>query len=289
MRLTILFLLIAVCSFGQQASIKATSTTRGYLEYLPSGYSSTTMLYPCIIFLHGSGERGNGSVAELERVKAQGPPKFIANGAPMCFTVNGVQECFIVLSPQQNTSRWSWEGNEVIPFIQFALAKYRIDPNRVYLTGLSMGGDGCWINSYSSSNEPNYITAMAPVSCKGDYKAAAITAQRKIPAWVFFEENVGPVPYHEAKNPVDGMNISGANPAPIWTIVKGGGHNSYTWNRVYDPSNTYYTPNVYQWFLTFGTATPAPVKDPVIESYWLDGKLYNKTLSGKILTVLFEQ
>src|SRR5688572_26526163 len=85
---------------------KMAPSGRGYLEYLPPGYSTSTELYPCIIFLHGSGERGSGSATDLAKVTGNGPPKHIKNGHTMCFTVNGKTECFIVLSPQ--TIKWSW-------------------------------------------------------------------------------------------------------------------------------------------------------------------------------------
>src|SRR4051794_15740152 len=78
----------------------------GYLEYLPAGYSTSSSLYPAIIFLHGSGERGTGTATDLAKVTNQGIPKLIKNGSTMCFTVSGKTECFIVLSPQTNA--WGW-------------------------------------------------------------------------------------------------------------------------------------------------------------------------------------
>ena len=121
----LLLLVVAFTAATAQDPQKAkmTSYGRGYLEYLPAGYSVSTELYPCIIFLHGSGERGNGSAAEIQKVTANGPPKLIKGGHSMCFTVNGKTECFVVLSPQ--TLTWGW-GGEVTPFVQYALQTYRI-------------------------------------------------------------------------------------------------------------------------------------------------------------------
>ncbi|MEO7991019.1 MAG: PKD domain-containing protein [Chryseolinea sp.] len=248
-------MICALNSFAQTQVAKKTPGGRGYLEYLPTGYSSSTELYPCIVFLHGSGERGDGSPSDLEKVKAHGVPKFIKNGATMCFTVNGKTECFIVLSPQQTTNRSGWVG-DVVPFVQFALANYRIDPNRVYLTGLSMGGDGTWDASYATANVPNYFAALAPASCKGDYNGSKITAADKISVWAFHGGSDTTVPVSDGKRPINGMNSVGANPFPTFHIYTGTGHNDQTWDKVYDPSHTYHNPNVYEWFLSQKRYTP---------------------------------
>ncbi len=248
---------------GSQVKItkNAIGNTLGYLQYLPDDYSTNTNLYPTIIFLHGAGERGNGSSSALDLVDNQGTPKMIKQGATMCFTVNGIQECFIVLSPQQSTSRWGWQG-DVIPFIDFALQKYKIDPNRIYVTGLSMGGDGSWDTSYGSDNDPNYIAAIAPVSGEGDYNQAKKTASKKIAVWAFHGDKDSAVPMSDGLRPIKGMNSVGANPVPIWTVIQGGGHSGSTWDKVYSTGHSYYSPNVYEWFLTkskSGSTAPAPV------------------------------
>ncbi len=263
-RLSFLIVLCALISldlYGQQVP-KKTPGGRGYLEYLPPGYSTSTALYPCIVFLHGAGERGDGSPAQLTKVTANGTPKFIKNGATMCFTVNGVNECFIVLSPQQTTAYWSWTG-AVIPFMKWALANYRIDPDRLYLTGLSMGGG--WDTTYDPANSPNIIAAFAPVSTTGDYNGGKVTAGHKIPVWAFHGDKDNAFTLFQGKQPINGMIAGGANPAPIWTIVPGGGHSGSTWDKTFSPTHTYYNPNMYEWFLTQkrGVATPKP---PVVSA-----------------------
>src|SRR5688500_10621024 len=73
----------------------------GFYEYKPADYSSFTGKYPVIIFLHGLGERGNGTT-ELSLVKNVAIPRYIDKGHKMKFTFNGKTERFIVLSPQLN-------------------------------------------------------------------------------------------------------------------------------------------------------------------------------------------
>src|SRR5688572_8027664 len=72
--------------------------TVGFLEYKPANYTSVTTKYPLIIFLHGLGQRGNGTT-EIDRVKALGIPKNITSGSTMTYTWNGKTETFLVLAP----------------------------------------------------------------------------------------------------------------------------------------------------------------------------------------------
>ncbi|MBK6264313.1 fibronectin type III domain-containing protein [Marivirga sp. S37H4] len=236
----------------------------GYLEYLPPDYESNNKLYPAIIFLHGHGERGNGSPSALEAVKKHGPPKLIKNGEKMCFEVNGKTECFIVLSPQQGNNRHGWKGYEVIPFVQYALNKYRIDPDRVYLTGLSMGGQGTWETAYSEENEPNYFAALAPVAGKGSFTKACIVAEKEIPVWGFHGANDNAIGLSSGEKPINGMIACGANPAPIFTIYAGVGH-SGSWDRAYKTNHSIHSPNLYEWMLSQsrdGTTGGNPPKAP---------------------------
>lgn len=247
---------MSLTSFAQLQSIPKSSTVpRGYLAHLPADYSTSTKLYPCIFFLHGAGERGDGSATALEKVKVNGPPKMIKNGATMCFTVNGKEECFIVLCPQQTTAKWSWTG-DALPFMKWALTQYRIDPARVYLTGLSMGGG--WDTAYDPNNIPNIITAFAPVSTTGDYKQTKKLAADKVAVWAFHGDKDGSFTLHQGKSPVNGMIDVKADPSPIWTVVAGGTHGSSTWDKVYSTGHSYYNPNVYEWFLTKGVPTVPP-------------------------------
>lgn len=281
----ILFLLLIPFLCGAQQVPRKSSTGRGYLEHLPKGYSTSKNLYPCIIFLHGSGERGDGSPAALELLKKNGIPKFIKNDTSMCFVnKNGVKECFIVLSPQQTTNRSGWVG-DVIPFVQYALSNYRIDPNRVFLTGLSMGGDGTWDASYTSANLANYFVAIAPVSCKGDYYSAKITATRKISVWAFHGDKDTSVPVSDGKRPINGMVSVNANPSPIFTLIEGGTHGGSTWDKVY--SNLYPEYNIYNWFLTFKSLLPTetqPLPDIELKAYYDQNlkKIIFKDVTGMV-------
>src|SRR5581483_7526927 len=103
-----------------------------YLLYLPDGYQQqdTVKKWPLLLFLHGSGERGD----DLEKVKTHGPPKLIAQGKKFPF---------IVVSPQAPQGQ-GWSTADLYALLQNCKQKYRVNADRIYLTGLSMGGFGTW-------------------------------------------------------------------------------------------------------------------------------------------------
>ncbi|MCX5638501.1 MAG: alpha/beta hydrolase-fold protein, partial [Planctomycetota bacterium] len=103
-----------------------------YLLFLPEGYGQKKQHWPMILFLHGAGERGS----DLNLVKKHGPPKI----------VEGQKDFpFIVVSPQCPAGDWWTDKNEVlINLLDDVVARYDVDAERIYLTGLSMGGFGTW-------------------------------------------------------------------------------------------------------------------------------------------------
>ncbi|SMG41916.1 gliding motility-associated C-terminal domain-containing protein [Marivirga sericea] len=258
----LLLFFISINRADAQQTPKKDANDLGYLEYLPPGYSENTDLYPVIIFLHGSGERGNGSAGDLEKLKSNGPPKLIRDGHNMCFEYNGVEECFIVLSPQ--TSRWTFVGYEIIPFVDYAIDNYRIDPSRVYLTGLSMGGEGTWKIAYSDENVPNRFAALSPIAGRGDQAKACKVAEDNTPVWLFHGDSDGAISYWQGRKPYLGMLDCNPDPVPIFTLYENVGH-SGTWNRAYRTDNSLHTPNLYQWFLAQSMGEPA-LQSPTVDA-----------------------
>src|SRR5690606_26245533 len=100
-----------------------------YLLYLPKNYEEQEA-WPLLLFLHGAGERGD----DLELVKVHGPPKLIAQG---------MEFSFIVVSPQCPKEQ-SWEAYRLRALLDDLEKNYKVDPDRIYVTGLSMGGFGTW-------------------------------------------------------------------------------------------------------------------------------------------------
>jgi predicted peptidase len=137
----------------------------GYLLYLPKDYEKQAS-WPLVMFLHGAGERGD----DLELVKVHGPPKLIKQGKEFPF---------IVISPQCPKDKW-WEPVELTALLDDVIKKHKVDQDRIYITGLSMGGFGTW---RLAAFIPKRIAAIAPICGGGD--AISVRAIKHIPTWAF--------------------------------------------------------------------------------------------------------
>lgn len=177
-----------------------------YLVALPEGYERQRR-WPLIIFLHGSGERGT----DLAAVKVHGPLKEIEQGRRIPA---------IVVAPQCPPEQW-WDVPSLIGLLDAVERKYRVDRNRIVLTGLSMGGYGTWNWAVA---QPNRFAAIAPI-CGGGNPARA-EAIKHLPTWVVHGDADGAVPVNESRRMVEALRKLGANPR--YDEIKGGGHDVWT-------------------------------------------------------------
>lgn len=217
---------MAVIKEGTQISgsfkkkIEVTVNTN-YLIYFPIGYNKSKKKWPLMIFLHGSGERGNN----LDLVKTHGPPKLVKNGKEFPF---------ILVSPQTPQNLW-WNADFLNALLEVITSKYKVDMNRIYLTGLSMGGYGTWD---LAEKYPHWFAAIAPICGAGNpFLACNI---KDIPTWVFHGAKDKVVPIEKSKEMVNAIKKCGGNPK--FTIYPEAGHNSWT--------KTYNNPDLYKWFLS---------------------------------------
>jgi hypothetical protein len=223
----------------------------GYLEHLPPGYATNTQKkYPLIVYLHGTGERGNGSTDLYKIARVGDPSRRVEENGSLCFTVNGVQECFIVISPQLNKgSNWTAASQE--KFWKYILEQsgYRIDPDRVYLTGHSLGGNGVWEAAYSDFNSPNVFAAIAPLSYWTNTSKVCNVADRKIPVWAFWGEKDGQF-INQSKAAISILKNCPRDPAVEIksTEIPGAGH-SIT-GPTYRVDHVTYNPNLFEWLLS---------------------------------------
>ncbi|MEL7364118.1 MAG: PHB depolymerase family esterase, partial [Bacteroidota bacterium] len=121
-----------------------------YALVLPDGYDEGDDAWPLVLFLHGSGERGD----DLSRVAIHGPLKEVREGRAFPF---------VLVAPQLPADRPRWEARELGALLDHIEATHRIDPARVYVTGLSMGGYATWD---LVMHFPDRFAAAAPV-CGG--------------------------------------------------------------------------------------------------------------------------
>ena len=164
--LLILSFLVCQGAFAQVQTpryLSMTPLSNAYYEYLPQGYSTSgSQKYPLMIFVHGSGETGDGSPAQISRVLRNGPPKLIDQGIfPNSFTVKGQTFRFIVLSPQFTI--WPDDIN-IDDIINYAIKNYNVHTSRIYLTGLSMGGGVVWQYAGADINYGRRVAAIVPIA-----------------------------------------------------------------------------------------------------------------------------
>ena len=212
----------------------AVSATVGYYTYLPDDhYFHPDERFPLLVFLHGAGEKGNGTT-ELSRVLLNGPPKRVNQG---------IDFPFIIVSPQLPTSQGGWPVLLVDELIARAKAAARVDTTRIYLTGLSMGGYGTW--SYAVAR-PNIIAAAVPIAGAGDTGQAC--AMKDVPVWAFHGDADGTVNVSGSVNMVAALNACSPGPSvpPRLTIYPGVGHDS--WTRTYDGTAGH---DIYTWLLGY--------------------------------------
>lgn len=160
----------------------------GYFEHTPDAYGNNTdKTYPLLLFLHGMGERGNGNPEDLQRILKWGPPRIVAQNGSSYKAIHPFR--FIILAPQLAAPASTWPDQTIHDFLNFALQNYRIDTSRIYLTGVSMGGNGVWKYAYSPLNTPNRLAAIAPVSAWGEPAKGCPVVERNIPVWAFHGMN----------------------------------------------------------------------------------------------------
>lgn len=205
-----------------EKSIKKT-VTLNYLLYLPEDYGKDkNKQWPMIMFLHGVGERGS----DPNKLKVTGPPMMIAQGKKFPF---------IMVSPQcPDDSWWDKETDALTALLDEIESKYKVDKNRVYLTGLSMGGFGTWSLAIA---QPKRFAAIAPICGGGETRRAPLL--KDVPIWAFHGDKDSVVPVSRTIEMIDAIKAAGGSPKV--TIYPGVNHDSWT--------QTYNNDDFWKWLL----------------------------------------
>jgi predicted peptidase len=183
-----------------------------HLTYLPEAYESNPdSSFSLLIYLHGAGGRGE----DLELLKGIAIPKQLEEGR---------QIPAIVIAPQAPLSEEHFYPLRLQLTLEFVQSEYNIDPKRIYLTGLSMGGHSTWL---WASEHPGNFAALAPLCGFGKTKWASSIAH--IPTWVFHGNLDETVSVEESQNMVDALKEEGGDPK--FTIYEDLGHS--IWDTTY--------------------------------------------------------
>jgi predicted esterase len=286
----------------------------GMLEYIPSSYylsANATKKYPVIISFHGYAARGFGTSVELCRLfKDRGAdsaghktfPGWVERSTSnLTQTYNGITYQYLVVAPQFNKYTRLQPGvpdqfptaKQVENVINYVVARYRIDPRRIYLTGLSNGANMILEYAASSVTRARRVAAIMPVALCSQLGHPNNTSRgyfakniglAKLKTWFVYCEvdNCGSGPALNVPNKwVDSiMKVPGAarprytrlrnlNPPTLYNCSDSLWHDA--WSRAFDPNfkvSNYYTAsgavgandginlNMYQWFIRqLNTAT----------------------------------
>jgi predicted peptidase len=208
------------CAYKKEGSYTA---IHNYLLYLPENYEEKSdKKWPLILFLHGSGEQGDN----VELLKKYGIPNIVES-------ITDFQ--FIVVSPQcPNDTKWVFQTDALNEFLDYVLSNYNVDLDRVYLTGLSLGGHGTY---KLAAEHPEKFAAIAPV-CGHQY-LEGVDSIKTLPVWVFHGAKDTVINVKESEEMVDALKVLGCDVR--FTVYPEAHHDSWT--------ETYNNLELYNWFL----------------------------------------
>lgn len=221
------------------------------LVYLPDGYDESKEKFPLLIFFPGAGEDTN-NLADLLKYSPLG---FANKGAKFPFIIIGVQ----------TGSHWSMSPESVTYMLPDVVNRYKIDVNRIYMTGLSAGGQTTWNYSAAYQITPPYFPAaiviMSAATTPSDNDAANVVKQN-IHVWGFGDV-AGDIHGLHTKQACDLVNKQKAGLAKFTATHNGHGG----WQKWYDPAYKENGINIYDWMAQFsrdGKAIP-PIEVPPVE------------------------
>lgn len=285
-------------SYSQTRTLKAntpaTDNCNGYYEFLPAGYNDNpNEKFPLILYFHGLGSTGNGSVQSLlDKIVLSGsgtPPwRSWANKMPNTFEVGNKQIKYILITPQFLNEAFLQPEKYIGDFLNYVIAHYKVDLNKIYLAGQS--GNAYAVLKFAGSKIENAykIAAIAVSSVAGnaEQSVANIISAAKIPVWIvaskyeISEEGSDPEKY--SKYAQSWYNaIKNATPLPYYlprlqlydddSPNHHNGHGDAAF-ILYNPATIVDGKNVYQWLFSFDRAV-LPVTGMDIRVKAWDGAL----------------
>jgi predicted peptidase len=220
-----------------------------YLLALPVDYARRPeKRWPLLLFLHGAGERGD----DVWAVAVHGPPKLLRSD-PSSAAAKLLAENFIVVAPQCAAGEW-WNPAHLLALLDDIAAHHRIDPQRVYLTGLSMGGFGAWDLGVAY---PERFAAIAPICGGGAFATVYLANEQKrtdlraLAVWAFHGAQDETVPLVESQRMIDLLRSARVVDVQL-TVYPDERHDSWT--------RTYANPELYTWLLEHARPAPRPTK-----------------------------
>ncbi|MEO8584430.1 MAG: PKD domain-containing protein, partial [Flavitalea sp.] len=253
----------------------------GFYQFLPPDYEeNSAKKSPLIIFLHGIGEKGTGLEPDLSKLNCCGLPRYINAGNNMTFSWNGKTQGFVVLYPQLASKYGTWQNYYVDALLKYAKEKLNIDSNRIFLTGLSLGGGASWVYSSASVSNAKQFAGIVPVVSPCFMSNGCNIANAKLPVLTIHALDDTLANPKCTLNAVQQINDCGAVAHPNLIMYDNGGH--YVWTkRAYDTTYEFFNPNIYEWMMAQNRLLKPNVK-PIADA----GK--DITISSSVGTVILD-
>lgn len=214
-------------------TLQSNGITYRYQVYVPAGFYERKGKWPVVLFLHGAGERGTDGLQQTQV------------GLPASIRKHMERWPAVVVMPQCPAEQY-WTMPAMYQMAMTALEKstreFRGDAQRIYLTGLSMGGYGSW---KLAATYPGKFAAVVPI-CGGAILPAVLKANdapnptlygqfaqaigRSAPVWTFHGAQDSIVPVTETRQLVAALQAAGGNVQ--YTEYPEAGHDS--WTAAYD-------------------------------------------------------
>ena len=194
--------------------------------------------YPLVVFLHGAGERGDDNEKQLvhgmndfasDEIMAKYPAFVIAPQCPSGEAWGGINRLAKTPTPADQLAPALAATLQAAAEVQ---NEFSIDDQRIYITGLSMGGFG----TFSALTNRPELFAAAAIICGGGETAMA-SKFKHVPIWAFHGADDKTVPAERSREMIEALKAAGA--APKYTEYPGVGHNSW--------AQTYADPALYEW------------------------------------------
>ena len=191
-----------------------------YLLHLPPGYGDDLdRRWPLVLFMHGAGERGD----DLQQVTLYGLPHELQGPR--------AELPAIVVMPQCPAGvRWIMLRDELSALLDHIEATERVDTDRIYLTGISMGGRSVWA---LAAYRPDRFAALVPVCAEGE--PDAVSKHLHIPTWIFHGAKDEVIPLERSEAMYYALQARGGKMQ--FTIFHDTGHD--VWEQVYQLDELY--------------------------------------------------
>lgn len=193
--------------------------------------------YPILFFLGGNGEVADPG--EINMIRNGSLPEFISLGNNVPMMVFSIQHTVL-----------NWNVNLIDEGVVYALKTYPVDSKRVYMTGISGGGFGCW--NYAT-NFSTKLAAIVPISGGGNTSKACNLKTMDI--WAFHNLTDNTVDVSNSKNMINAVNACPSNKEVKLLIFPDKGHDC--WRRVYNKNHANWSkspdtpkPDIYTWLLS---------------------------------------